>query len=91
MPRPSGELCEGSIRPPPDRVEMLSAMHRAAFVRSKAADARRSDAEALDFANQFVARVAQMPPHDIPVRQLLIDSYLKQGLDEREVWDDRDP
>ena len=84
-----GQLCKQSIRSPAEREEMLSAMHRAAFVRSKNADARRSDAEALDFANQFVARViAQMPPHDVPVRQLLIDSYMKQGVDEHEIRDD---
>lgn len=85
-----GELCRRSIRTPAEREEMLSALHKAAFVRSKIADTRRSDAEAFEFANDFVARVfAQMPAHDVPVRQLLIDSYLKQGLDEHEVSDDR--
>lgn len=85
-----GELCEQSIRTPAEREKMLSAMHRAAFVRSKVADARRSDAEAFEFANEFVARVvAQMPPQNVSVRQLLIDSYVKQGVDEHEVSDDR--
>lgn len=84
-----GELCKQSIRTPAEREEMLSTMHKAAFLRSKIADARRSDAEAFEFANQFVARVAaQMPPHDVPARQLLIDSYVKQGVDEHEIRDD---
>ena len=83
-----GELCGQSIRTPAEREEMLSAMHKAAFVRSQKADARRSDAEAFEFANEFVARVvAQMPGQDVPVRQLLIDSYVKRGLDEHEVND----
>lgn len=85
-----GEICRQSIRTPAEREQMLSAMHKAAFVRSKMADSRRSDAEAFEFANKFVARVAaQMLPHDVPVRQLLIDSYVKQGVDEHEVCDDR--
>ncbi|WP_058752706.1 hypothetical protein [Sphingomonas sanguinis] len=84
-----GQLCKQEIRAPADRENVIAIMHRKAFTRAKAADPRRSDAEALEMANEFALRVMQeMPAVDVTVRQLLVDKYGKQGIDEHEIRDE---
>jgi hypothetical protein len=84
-----GQLCEQEIRAPADQEKVIATAHRNAFARAKAADPRRSDAEALEMANEFVLRVMQeMPAVDVTVRQLLVETYGKHGIDEHEIRDD---
>lgn len=84
-----GQLCKQKIRAPADRQKVMAKTHRNAFFRAKAADPRRSDAEALEMANEFVLRVMQeMPAMDVTVRQILVDAYCRQGIDEREIRDE---
>lgn len=84
-----GQLCKQEIRAPADRQKVMAMTHRNAFFRAKAADPRRSDAEAFEMANDFVLRVMQeMPAEDVTVRQLLVDTYGRQGIDEHEIRDE---
>lgn len=84
-----GELCKREVRSPADRQQMMAATHRDAFLWAKAADTRRSDAEALAMANEFVRRVSEeMPAGDMPIRQLIVETYGRQWIDEHEIRDE---
>lgn len=84
-----GQLCKQDIRAPVDQQKVIATTHHNAFARAKAADPRRSDAEALEMANDFVLRVMQeMPAENVTVRQLLVDTYGRQGIDEHEIRDE---
>ena len=84
-----GQLCRQGIRAPTDRQKVMGTIHRCAFFRAKSADPRRSDAEAFEMANGFILRVMwEMPAEDVMVRQLLVDTYGRQGIDEHEIRDE---
>ncbi len=84
-----GQLCGQEIRAPADRRKVMAATHWKAYLRAKTADPRRSDAEAFEMANDFVRRVMEeMPAEDVTVRQLIVDTYGRQGIDEREIRDE---
>lgn len=83
------QLCKQEIRAPADRQTVIATIHRTVFSRAKAADPRRSDAEAFEMANDFVLRIIQeMPAEDATVRQLIVDTYGRQGIDEHEIRDE---
>lgn len=85
-----GELSKQEIRPPAERREMTAAIHKGAFLRAKAADPRRSREQAYAMADEFVRRMMlEMPTQDLPVRQLIVETYGRQGIDEDEVRDER--
>jgi len=84
-----GQLCKEEIRAPADRQKVMTTIHRDTFFRAKAADPRRSDTEAFEMANDFILRVMQeMPAEGVTVRQLLVDTYGRQGIDEHEIRDE---
>ena len=69
---------------------MMAVIHRKALADAQSADPTRTQAEARAIADQFIAEVmAMMPKEDVDPRQLMIDTYVEQGLDPDEVTDDR--
>ncbi len=84
-----GALSGQIIRPPEERRLKLAEIHRGAFERAKATDARRSDDEARAMADNFLRRVqANLPGSDVSIRQFLVETYVRAGLGEHEVRDD---
>ena len=69
---------------------MIAAIHARALADAMTADPARTPAEARQFADHFVAQVIEMMPgDDVDPRQLMIDTYVGQGLDPDEITDDR--
>ncbi|WP_339348260.1 hypothetical protein [uncultured Sphingomonas sp.] len=85
-----GQLASQPVRSREDRAKMMAVIHRKALADAQSADPTRTQAEARAIADQFIAEVmAMMPKEDVDPRQLMIDTYVEQGLDPDEVTDDR--
>jgi hypothetical protein len=85
-----GELASKPVRSPEERQRMMRIIHMRAFSDAKAADRARTPAEASEMADQFVTEVmALMPRNIVEARQMMVETYVKQGLDPDEVTDDK--
>lgn len=85
-----GQLASRPKRSPEERRQMMAVIHARALADAKAADPARTPAEARQFADHFLAQVIEMmPDDDVDPRQLMIDTYVGQGLDPDEITDDR--
>lgn len=85
-----GQLASRPKRSSEERRQMMAVIHARALADAKAADPARTPAEARQFADHFLAQVIEMmPDDDVNPRQLMIDTYVGQGLDPDEITDDR--
>lgn len=85
-----GQLVSRPKRSPGERRQMIAVIHARALADATAADRARTPAEARQFADHFVAQVIEMmPDDDVDPRQLMIDTYVGQGLDPDEITNDR--
>lgn len=85
-----GQLASRPKRSPEERRQMMAVIHARALADAKAADPARTLAKARQFADHFLAQVIEMmPDDDVDPRQLMIDTYVGQGLDPDEITDDR--
>lgn len=86
--RTIGELSKMASTSPSQRNAQLKRIHAQAFeqaTRSTGGDAAR----ARSMADDFIARVvANMPPAELTVRELLVSALVNQGLDEDEIRDE---
>ncbi|MFA4846334.1 MAG: hypothetical protein WC654_07315, partial [Patescibacteria group bacterium] len=77
-------------RSPEERRQMIAAIHARALADAMTADPARTPAEARQFADHFFAQLIEMMPgDDVDPRQLMIDTYVGQGLDPDEIAEDR--
>ncbi|MDR3489588.1 MAG: hypothetical protein P4M05_32450 [Bradyrhizobium sp.] len=84
-----GQVATQAKRRPEDVARKMRAIHAQALSEAMAADKRRTPAEARAMADEFVSRVlAMMPTRDISVRELLVSTYVAQGLDPGEIRDE---
>lgn len=85
-----GQLASRPKRSPEERRQMIAAIHARALADAMTADPARTPADARQFADHFVAQVIEMMPgDDVDPRQLMIDTYVGQGLDPDEIAEDR--
>lgn len=85
-----GQLASRPARSPEERRRMMVSIQKRALADAQAADPTRTPADARAIADQFLVEVmAMMPKDDVDPRQLMVDTYVRQGLDADEVTDDR--
>ena len=85
-----GQLASRPVRSPDERRRMMVVIHNRARAAAQAADPTRTPADARAMADQFLVEVeAMIPRTDVDPRQLMVDTYVSQGLDPDEVTDDR--
>lgn len=76
-------------RTPEERNSMLKAIHAKAFRDAMSADPSRTVEEARAFADDLVSRTLDMlPAQEIGVRELIVSTYLGQGLEPHEIRDE---
>lgn len=84
-----GQIVVQAKRSPEEIARKMANIHRQAIHEAMAADRNRTSAEARAMADEFVAGVlAMMPKRDISVRELLVSTYVNQGIDPDEITDE---
>jgi len=83
-----GQVVTQAKSSPEDVACKMAAIRAQALREAMAADPKREPAEARAMADEFVSRVlAMMPTRDMSVRELLVATYVAQGLDPDEIRD----
>lgn len=84
-----GQLASQPVRSPIDRDRMRVQIYKQALSEAQAADPRRTLQEAQAMADQFMIKSMQMMPNkEVSIRDLIVDIYVKQGIDPHEITDD---
>lgn len=83
------QIATQAKRSPEEIARKMAKIHKQVIHEAIAADRSRTSAEARAMADEFVAGVlAMMPKRDISVRELVVSTYVNQGIDPDEITDE---